>query len=148
MSDWENHRSILRHRRAAGDTVSASQELLRAIELLPTSDMRELAGLFNQLAKLYLEAGDSSAAELAARKAIEAEIQYGFPPSESDHLAANRVMLAQALQHQGKYIEALVQLDLGIEGFSLHHKSEDQLMLNLAILREDLANNRWREGKP
>ena len=106
--------------------------------------MRELSGLFNQLAKICLEARDTVASELAARNAIKAEIQYGFPPAESDSLAANRVMLAQALQQQGRYMEALVELDLGIEGFLLHHDANDELMQNLTILREDFANNCWR----
>ena len=144
MNDWKHHRSTFRHYRAAGNIRSARHELLKAIELLPASEMRELSGLFNQLAKVCLEARDTVASELAARNAIKAEIQYGFPPAESDSLAANRVMLAQALEQQGKYMEALLELDLGIKGFLLHHDADDQLKQNLAVLREELVNNRWR----
>lgn len=146
MSSWKDSLRNYRHLRFEGKLVPARTSLEAAIEQLAEPDLSELASMLNQLARLNLEMKDPVAAQAAAIRAIEAEKRYGPPVIESDHMAAYHVMLAQTLNEQSKYSEALIALDRGIELYSQHLNLNDELIVNLKGLRSSIEGERWRES--
>jgi tetratricopeptide (TPR) repeat protein len=146
MTNWKDSRRAFRQLLAERNLPSARDALQRAIEEIGQDDRRELAGLYNQLAKLNLQLSDFSAAERAARQAIEAEIQFGPSAVESDRSAAHHVMLADALKQQGRYGEALIAVDQGLRLYAQHVEPNNELMENLKAFRVCLEAERWRES--
>ena len=146
MTNWKDSRRAFRQFLAEGDLPSARDALERAIAEIMQDDSRELAGLYNQLGKVNLQLGDYTAAERAARKAIDAEMQFGPSPAESDRTAAHHVMLADALKQQGRYREAMIAIDQGIYFYAQHIEPDSELMENLKAFRISVETERWRES--
>lgn len=82
-----------------------------AIEKLKPQDKKRLSAAYNYLALLNNSAGEFAESEKNARKAVNFSIEAALG---KENEAMHRVVLANALRQQGKYKEALPELETAI----------------------------------
>lgn len=82
-----------------------------SIEKLKPADEKRLSAAYNYLALLDNSTGHFSLSEKNARKALSYSIKSGLGEQNQ---AMHRVVLANALRQQGKYKEALAELEMAL----------------------------------
>lgn len=84
---------------------------VNAVERMKPQDKKRLSAAYNYLALLNNSAGEFADSEKNARKAVNFSIEAGLG---KENEAMHRVVLANALRQQGKYREALPELETAI----------------------------------
>ena len=84
---------------------------VNAVDKLKPQDKKRLSAAYNYLALFNNSAGEFADSEKNARKAVKFSIEAGLG---KENEAMHRVVLANALRQQGKYKEALPELETAI----------------------------------
>lgn len=143
-SEWEKLDHLASHLKIENKILEAIQCLEMAIVLADKANPHNRAILNNKIAALYLRVGDYGNAEKAARKTLVLERQYGDKGRETTNLADYCVMLAQILEKQNRFEEALKYVSEALPIYSDLLGEANNFVIGVVDYKKFVEENTWR----
>lgn len=143
-NDWKEFRRLSSSANVKGDLNNAVAFLKKAVKGAEVNAPLEAALMLNSLAKYYQRLSDLPLAEDAAKRSLRIELEFGDCGTHTTNLASYHMMLAQILEAQSRFAEALENIDKAIAIFAKHHESKDPFLKNLREHRDSVSQNIWR----
>ena len=144
LPEWFALKTLAFQCKAHNDYRGALAHFEKALALAAKAHPLERARLYNQMADIYVRLDRHKQAEIAARSSIELELEFGDCGRETTDLTDFYIMLARALEGQGRFLEAAEEAKRALNACKDLFLPDDSFLEHKRAYIQSLEEKGWR----